>query len=397
MTEDILMCDLCSEKITTRVLQKCGHNDICLNCYLRYVKNYGGTSCYYCQAAIEDKPIATSNLELSYDDAQKLELIYDEANSLFYTDKKVSKALKKSNEYHCKDCHHNFKELHAFSKHLENHGKELCRICMSSGRYAPNSVEVFTHNQIKNHIHQHHPRCQCCKKLFFDQNTLSKHMIESHHRCEICAKNDVILWLNTMEELIEHNEKEHFICHHQSCACLGLVAFPTRGELLLHLQRVHKDFDVEIDFERDFNDKKTVKHQQMNQKSEIERICMKKVWQILNSKKRVDEFCAARHDLVQKKLTPTEFYKVFAKIFGENKNAIFCDFAAALRDPKLRMELFMIHNGIDTANSQQKSNKDPKINHIPPQIQETEEVQKIEIIKKSPSRGKKKRTVILAF
>ncbi|EAY06422.1 Zinc finger, C2H2 type family protein [Trichomonas vaginalis G3] len=348
MEDSRVYCDICSEPINIRVLQHCGHNDICLQCYIRYSKNYGNNCCYYCQQNNDGSwPIATSKLNLDYESAKQLNLEFDDANKIYYTDPAAKKEIKNLNMFNCHHCHHKFHNINQFSKHLEKHGETICRICQGSGRFNPHSLETFTKAEIHKHIHQHHPRCICCKSLFFDQHTLAEHMNESHQRCEICAKNNKIIWFNTPQDLIEHNEKEHFVCHHQDCAAMQLVAFATRGELLLHLQRVHHDFDNEIDFMRDFEVEETTTNTKSNNyRSEFINIYKKKVWEILKAKPKVEKYSSAFNSFIKNRISCAEFYKLFSEFFGESKNMIFCDMIATLRDSTKRMELFRIHNGI---------------------------------------------------
>ena len=364
-------CDLCSEPIKIRVLLPCNHNNICLQCFVRFNKNYNGNHCYFCQKPIEQgkEPVAVTDMSLDYEAARKKNPPFNAKFQLYYTDPIVLSALDELYHFNCPDCGMTLPTIDTFTSHMKTHRKCVCCICYASGRFLPDTVPIFPQNKYPDHLH-HHPKCICCNKTCFDQATLAEHMREQHQRCELCAKLNKILWFKDTDALIQHNEKEHFVCHHPSCSSDQLIAFLTRGELMLHLQKVHGERDREIDFSVDFNSKANDEIQVKASKQrmrELNNKLMKRLNECFKSDPQsINVLKGYAKQLIEDKINCQEFYKHFSEICGDKKNLIFCDMVASMPDPRKRAELFRIHNGIASLGTMPKSKSNPQINKNQP-------------------------------
>lgn len=360
-------CDLCSEPIKIRVLLPCNHNNICLQCFIRFNRNYGGNHCYFCQKPIEpsQEPVAVTDMSLDYESARKLKPKFNSQFNLYYTDDIALDALKQLYEFQCPECKMVLQNIDLFASHMKSHHMNVCCICFNSGRYPPEACPIFQRAAYYEHLKQH-PRCICCNQVCFDAMTLANHMREKHVRCELCAKQNNVLWFNNSADLIEHNEKQHFVCHHPECSSENLIAFLTRGELLMHLQKVHGERDVEIDITRDFNDN----HVQQPDDSRERMIQLnKKLMNRLNdcfknSPESIKRLRIYAKKLIENKIDCEEFYKNFSEICGDQKNLVFCDMVASMPDPRKRAELFRIHNGIATLEHSRLPPKSKSINAL---------------------------------
>lgn len=360
-------CDLCSEPIKIRVLLPCNHNNICLQCFIRFNKNYGGNHCYFCQKPIEagKEPVAVTDMSLDYQAARDLKPKFNTQYNLYYSDDIVLDALTALYQFQCPECKAILPTIDLYASHMKSHHMNVCCVCYNSGRYPPEACPIFSRSQYLEHLKQH-PRCICCNSVCFDAMTLANHMREKHCRCELCAKLNNVKWFRDSQELIEHNQKEHFVCHHPECASENLIAFLTRGELLMHLQKVHGERDREIDITRDFAGA------QMNQPNDArERMIQlnKKLMQRLhdcypNDQQTIQKLRVWAKKLIEDSIDCEEFYKNFSEICGEKKNLIFCDMVASMPDPKKRAELFRIHNGIATLEHSRLPPKSKSINSL---------------------------------
>ena len=359
---------MCSSPINIRVLLPCNHNNICLQCFVRFNKNYNGNHCYFCQNPIEkgQEPVAVTDMSLNYQEARKKNPQFNPKFNLYYTDPVVLEAIDELYHFICPDCGMTLPTIDTFVSHMKTHNKCVCCICYGSGRYLPETVPIFTQNRYKEHLKQH-PRCICCNQICFDQNTLAEHMREKHHRCELCAKLNRILWFKDTADLIKHNEKEHFVCHHPSCSSDQLIAFMTRGELLMHLQKVHGEREREIDFTVDFQSKVSEQQHQKNESKqrmiELNNKLMKRLNDCFrNDPQSIQVLKGYAKQLIDNKINCQEFYKHFAEICGDKKDLIFCDMVASMPDPRKRAELFRIHNGMAPLGAVPKSKSNPQIN-----------------------------------
>ena len=360
-------CDLCSSPINIRVLMPCNHNNICLECFVRFNRNYNGNHCYFCQKPIEKgkEPVAVTDMSLNYEQARKKNPQFNANFNLYYTDPIVPRALDELYHFICPQCRVSLPTIDTFVSHMKTHNQCVCCICYSSGRFLPETVPIFSQNKYREHLKQH-PRCICCNQTCFDQNTLAEHMREKHHRCELCAKVNRILWFKDTQDLIKHNEKEHFVCHHPSCSSDQLIAFMTRGELLMHLQKVHGEREREIDFTVDFQSKVTEQHQKNESRQrmiELNNKLMKRLNECFrDDPQAIQVLKGYAKQLIENKINCQEFYKHFSDICREKKDLIFCDMVASMPDPRKRAELFRIHNGMASLGTMPKSKSNPQIN-----------------------------------
>lgn len=174
-------------------------------------------------------------------------------------------------------------------------------------------------------------------------------MIQNHIRCDICAKDNVIRWFKNEDELRTHNQTEHYICTYPGCSAQGMIAFATRGELLIHMQAVHHDHSVNIDFTTDFASPAHQASQDDPQKKarelrEANARFIAKLNEVFQGNTQViNQLKAQARNLIQGNSTPAEFYRRFAEICGDKKNQIFNDMIAILPDPRLRVALMKLH------------------------------------------------------
>ncbi|OHS96149.1 Zinc finger, C2H2 type family protein [Tritrichomonas foetus] len=345
-------CFFCMEPIKYRVFLPCDHNNMCINCYIRDTRCYHHTNCYYCQKPLEGHPIVSTDLSIqTYSQGKSKRPKYDSKFQIFYFDREnVHDFISSLFHFTCPECSLSMSAFDMFASHVKIHKMRVCQICHASNRFLPGDLPVFKSNkEYQTHLQQQHPRCQCCpNQICFDHDALAKHMLEKHHRCEICAKQNIIKWFKDAAELISHHEKCHFICHYPQCSTHDLIAFATRGELMIHLQTVHNERPGVIDLadfaDDDRNDKprNIGENESIVRKKELNRKFMQRLNEVLTEEDKEELMKAARF-YVSSKISAEEFYSVFVKTCAQEKDSLFNDMVAFLPLPEKRAELNRIH------------------------------------------------------
>ena len=341
-------CSLCAERIEMRVILPCNHSDICLGCYVRLVKCYRSTLCHFCQKPISQDPVVVCGPAIPYETARARNPKHLDTFNLFYFDDVVPQFLSRLNIFTCPDCGMTFTALDIFAMHLRTESHSVCCICFDTGRFLPSDAPVFRRNEYHRHLKQH-PRCPCCHYVGFDEATLAQHMIERHYRCDICAANNKIVWLKTPELLVAHHEQNHFVCHHPECSTEHLIAFGTKGELLLHLQSVHRERDHAIDLTVDFANRDREAEEEAERARErvreLNRRFVQKLERVFQGNKRkIDDLKKEAQAMITGRIDPAEFYRRFNRICGKRKGSqVFTDMVAILPDPRRRAELLRLH------------------------------------------------------
>lgn len=347
-------CSLCSLPIKVRVLMPCGHSDICLTCYLRFSACYHCGHCYFCQKEFTTNPIATSDLKITYKQARWHELRENQQYQIDFFEPAIAEEILTCNLFKCHDCSAVFTHMEGYASHVKSHKKTLCKVCTQSGRFLPCDAQVFFSRDYSVHM-KHHPKCPSCSYQAFDIACLEKHCQDRHERCDICARVNKILWFKDRAELIRHNESQHFVCHHTTCSSDTLIAFATRGELLLHLQQVHGEKNEFIDITKDFEDNISVKEEDSRARIvELNKRFVDKLNSVLSDNPNgVDELKQNARLYIENSITTQDFYNKFSEICGDHKYAIFCDMVAIMPDPQKRAELLRLHENFNSAHVRQ--------------------------------------------
>ena len=361
-------CELCSQPIVYRVIQSCNHCNICLECYIRFSKIYHHDTCYFCQEKTESAPvIVTKENFTSYADAMKAHPLYDSIENVYYFTQDVEDYIGQLFKFTCPSCSMKFNAFDTLSDHLKCHRLKVCSICFNSGRFLQKETPIFSAREFEQHVKQH-PVCVCCGKVFFDQSLLAFHMMEEHNRCEICAQQNKIFWCKDPVELVAHNEKCHFICHHPSCSSENLIAFATKGELLMHLQSVHHEKFVEIDFNEDFkvNDEDNYEMKSRKRLIELNRRFSKKLEKVfIGQEDKINRLKGIAKQYVTNVIDSNNFYNQFSQICGNKKSQIFTDMVAILPNPKKRAELLYLHEHPGSSEVNENQDKEKRKNNKP--------------------------------
>lgn len=354
-------CELCSEPIRFRVLQPCNHSNICLECYIRFSAVYHHSTCYFCQRNLDHAPVVVAADDTrTHAAAMAAHPRYDGLQRLYYFDAAVEEHISALFRFRCPACSMRFSAFDVFAEHAKCHRLCPCAVCFHAGRFLPSEVPALSAREHEQHARQH-PACACCERVYFDQALLAVHMLEEHNRCEICAQQNRIHWCRDPVELIAHNEKCHFICHHTACSSENLIAFATKGELLMHLQSVHHEKFVEIDFTTDFkvDTEDTYEAKSRMRLVELNRRFTQKLNKVFAGREeKINRLKGIAKQYVSNVIDSEEFYRQFAGICGNKKGQIFTDMVAILPNPKKRAELLYIHEHAGAAEEEQT----PKVN-----------------------------------
>lgn len=383
--EDINTCFLCMEPIKYRVLTPCDHNSLCLNCYMRNIICYHHENCYYCQNPLKGYPIVSTDPQITkYAEAKAKKPVFDSQYKLFMTDKdNIRNYIASLFQFVCPGCSLRLPAFDMLASHVKVHRMRVCQICYASNRFLPVDIHVFRNNkEYQMHLKNQHPRCMLCpNQVFFDHDELAKHMLENHVRCEVCAAMNKIVWFKDAPSLVEHHQNCHFVCPH--CSSQNLVAFATRGELLIHLKTVHNQKSAPIDLSdfasspsnnsnnNDDDDDESNNRKVLERRKELNRKFMVKLNELLSEKDKNDLMTVARN-YVANKVTGEFFYNEYARYLGPEKDVLFNDMVSFLPIPEKRAELVRIHINYNSSHNilpptEQPASDRPQSMHPNPQ------------------------------
>lgn len=375
----MLQCMICDNGIKYRVLAPCNHSDLCLRCYLRSVICYDNHSCVVCTKEYSSFPIVTTNLssDLTYESAKSQTTHFPlPVFHLYYSDISVLNEIMNYMSFRCYFCKQRFNVFNDvneiktandtlknriklaqdnFSNHVKNsHHHFVCFICLNSNRFLPCEAESFSKRLYEIHKNEMHKKCPCCAFVGFDAHDLELHMNDVHVRCDICIKlYNEVRWFKNEGALIDHYQKEHFVCYHPECLD-SLIAFPTQLELLNHLSKVHHE---KVDFNGVSLTENKEKLERIRKEEEKERQLrivecnqkfMKKLKEVFgNDDKKIQNLRSNAVLLINNRISVQDFYKKFCEICGDDKKKVFTDMVAIMPDPEKRAELLRLSENLE--------------------------------------------------
>jgi hypothetical protein len=135
-------------------------------------------------------------------------------------------------------------------KHLNIlHKKQLCQVCIESGRFFVSELSRFSKNDLKHHIEdgqpkegrESHPLCHFCKpKRYYDEQQLYYHMIHDHFQCDVCRNiGDGNRFFQKYDNLKEHFHALHYPCEQKECVLNRYVVFESEIALKRHMATNH--------------------------------------------------------------------------------------------------------------------------------------------------------------
>jgi len=335
-------CSICCSPIQTRVYFSCNHNNFCFKCFYSSFFIYKTNCCLFCQREYseEELPIVSDIKFSSYSEGRKKNPKRHPAYPFLFLSNSVDSTIASFYKFKCPKCQLVIDSFDLFSQHSKIHKCRICKICYEAKRFLPCDCEVMDQRAYDEHINKVHPLCTCCSFRAFDMETLSLHCRNSHFRCDICAKIGKVVWLKDADQLILHNQKEHYICHHSDCQQNKLIAFESRLHLKVHLEKVHKEY-IEVGLDEDSSP-----HVEQSN-DDLKRVVSERLMKTLNSV--FDESTVKLLKLEAKKLTNGEidcnqFYKRISEICGSNLNSVFNDLIITIPVRQYRTELNRIHN-----------------------------------------------------
>lgn len=339
------VCAVCDMPLSTRVIMACGHEDICIECFIRLVKGYQRMECYFCQKPFDSPPVA-SRRPMKYEDALSASKFENKPLNFRYIEPEIAKEVEDLMLFHCPDCKTaTFPDKSNFESHLKSHRKVCCSICWDTGRFLACDIPIFPLPEFAQHKKQH-PKCSCCELVAFDLRSLEHHMTECHVRCDVCLKLNRVNWFTNTQELARHYEKEHFICHYPDCCDQGMIAFATRAELIVHLRRVHGEATRDIDLTRDFQGMVSGEDHTRQNIVELNRRFMSRLRSVFGDSPVIGELTREAKALIEGRLTCNEFYDRFSELCGDKKNSLFIDMVAIMPDPQKRALLLRLHENV---------------------------------------------------
>lgn len=348
-------CDICARPIRFRVINSCGHCDLCIACYIQLGSFYNTEGqCYFCQKKNESEPCVVQADAVDYQQA-KIQCINHNEKYHFYfslqNTPNIDEYISSLTSLHCPNqlCNQRFENFDVFNTHLKTHKLKACSICWNSHRFLASDVQIFSQKEYSEHM-QHHPQCQFCHQRIFDQGSYQQHMKINHISCDICSFQGKIIWLKNEQELIQHNEKEHFVCYYPQCSSESLIAFGTRKELYDHLRTVHNEEPDEAEnFYDDLPNPDEIRKQEIEKQAHIASL-KSQFLEKANSLLPPQSVSQLKNLLVNfrnDRISPKDFFENYSTICGNHANSLFVNVVALLNNPEKRIQLIKIAQGTD--------------------------------------------------
>lgn len=243
----------------------CHHPDVCAFCIVRLRSILRDNRCPICKEEL-DKVILSSDTSFGIEEYNLSRLQSKRDLGIFFADWTVYEMVEQLFEYRCwmyecsGDQNCNFLTLEDLKQHLwQMHRRKFCQVCLYSRKVFLKEQLLYDPDDLDRHVQQGdssdclgrklpaldpHPRCDFCKKNFFNKEEIQEHMQKYHQLCGLCQK---LGWPNQYFQdygyLSLHYQEDHYVCMHPACKTenLRLIAFADADELRLHELQEHQD------------------------------------------------------------------------------------------------------------------------------------------------------------
>ena len=238
----------------------CGHDGVCSVCYLRDRGLRRNGACFICKAQLDrvicvDARGTSSPATATFgsftmwgeDDIGSAH-VFDPKTSMFFPKAYYKRHVEKLWQIRCKVCDQPKRDVKALKSHLASeHSMFLCLLCAEHRCAFPSELCVYSQAQYDVHLSRGsgsgetgHPRCDFCKKRYYDKSELYLHLSRDHFSCFLCERQGVqFQYYNDYGSLEEHLRGNHFLCDDPTCLQTRFVAFANDIDFLAHCRQFH--------------------------------------------------------------------------------------------------------------------------------------------------------------
>jgi hypothetical protein len=128
----------------------------------------------------------------------------------------------------------------------------MCGLCIENKKIFPSEQKIYTKGEYDNHLKnggeggfEGHPKCEFCKRRYYDKDTLFFHLQKDHFTCHLCEKAGIrYRYYNDYDSLEEHFRKEHILCEERECLARKFTVFADPIDHAAHMMQFHPNVQV---------------------------------------------------------------------------------------------------------------------------------------------------------
>ena len=236
------ICFQCHHPIEYFTIQQCGHCNYCEDCSFRNRVLKKINKCPICRK--ESQKIFYLDYKESYEKClqRKYPFIIEEYG--ISTDHSfLYHQLLDLLTIQCKLCQSIFQTEKELENHLKTiHKKQFCPLCFKYQHEFLSERQLFDETQLNQHITSKtpeiHPKCEFCRKAFYNRDMLNSHMKKHHKQCPLCCVDQPNGYYKDDVDLFQHAMTNHIVCMHPSCSKTPMI-FKNEFELNRHISIYH--------------------------------------------------------------------------------------------------------------------------------------------------------------
>lgn len=140
------------------------------------------------------------------------------------------------------------RDMKALRTHYQaEHSLHLCELCIEHKQSFPSEQKVYTQHEYETHLRkgdndgsEGHPKCEFCRKRYYDKTALFLHLSKDHYSCHLCEKMGIqFKYYAEYGNLETHYRKDHYLCEDPSCLEKKFIAFGNQFDLTTHTMQWH--------------------------------------------------------------------------------------------------------------------------------------------------------------
>ena len=203
--EEDLTCFLCAFPFEAnqrvRCVGVCGHNNVCSICFLRLRSIQRNFSCASCKQQLDhvicsDKVGAQFSDFTIWGDNIGPDYIYDEKSQMFFQKAYHISKVETLWAFKCGICKQTRRDMKQLKQHYQaEHNMQMCELCIENKQAFPSEQKVYKQSDYENHLRkgdqdgsEGHPKCEFCRKRYYDKTGLFMHLARDHFTCHLCDR-----------------------------------------------------------------------------------------------------------------------------------------------------------------------------------------------------------------
>eukprot|EP00299_Pterocystis_sp_00344_P017108 c8581_g1_i1.p1 GENE.c8581_g1_i1~~c8581_g1_i1.p1 ORF type:complete len:590 (+),score=100.65 c8581_g1_i1:35-1804(+) len=245
-----LSCVVCAEASHFFAVGSCGHS-CCIKCSIRMREYFGDFKCVLCK---EPSPtiLFTHDPNQLPQSVNLTKCAFDRKAKGYFVNDQARDFADQIRACNCPVCQEKLPTIQALRKHVKDHGKQYCNLCVEHRKAFPSELTLFTGHLLDQHMRgldkqnsqatgfKGHPRCDFCERRFYSDDELFDHLNKNHEQCHLCKRmGRTYEYYHDYRSLEEHFRAEHFLCEAPDCLAQRFIVFQTEIDYQQHTGSVH--------------------------------------------------------------------------------------------------------------------------------------------------------------